>query len=468
MSRPCEAEHPLSPEQCRICWHYEHNPIYRHRWGGEPLNGHGAVQIVMTAHGIGDGVLMTTVAAGLQVAGRTVYFVCNETVAGFVSLFGGYSRLLTAAISNAHTYVPCTVAAERCTDRPRWMHYAEACGATPLLPEVKPLSSDVRTWAERYRGCAILCPGAAWPSRRWPPEKWKELAFLLVSAGIRAVIIDRTGGQEYGDMLIGLPPMKVAALMTVARCVVSNDSGMAHVAGMLRRPVVVINQDYKGEHIYGLYPGFRNVQGHFANISAADVFDSLPGARPRPLISPDRAIVLAAETRRASSLPGDMAELGVYRGGSAIVMAGAAPEKLLRLFDTFEGHPADDVFSEGHRKGEFATDVAEVRLALFSYRTAFHVGRFPATTIGLDDVRFCLVHLDADLYESTRDALAWFWPRIVPGGTVVLDDVGWERCPGVARALEESGLMPYVERSALHQGVLRKPDPSFRPVNRVD
>ncbi len=245
-------------------------------WGGEPLNGHGAVQIVMTAHGIGDGVLMTAVTAGLQAAGRTPYLVCNDTQAGFVALFGGYERLLTAALPNAHTYVPCTVTAERAIQKPRWMAYAEVCGTKAVLPPVNPLPADDLAWAERYRGCVVISPWSAGGNRLWDVGKWKRLAFLCVSAGARAIVIDRAGEENrnaaFGDTLLGLPPTRVAALMCAAACVVGCDSGMAHVAGMLRRPVIVLNQDYKGEHIYGLYPGFKNVQGRLSEIRPEDVF----------------------------------------------------------------------------------------------------------------------------------------------------------------------------------------------------
>ena len=48
-----------------------------------------------------------------------------------------------------------------------------------------------------------------------------------------------------------------------------------------------------------------------------------------------------------------------------------------------------------------------------------------------------LVHLDADLYESTKDCLAYFAPRIPPGGVIVLDDYDAPNCPGVRLAAEE-------------------------------
>lgn len=71
-------------------------------------------------------------------------------------------------------------------------------------------------------------------------------------------------------------------------------------------------------------------------------------------------------------------------------------------------------------------------------------------------MKFSFVHLDGDLYQTTADALDWFWPRMVPGGVIILDDVDWPKCPGVNRALEERGLLTHVERTAAQQGRLVK------------
>ncbi len=60
------------------------------------------------------------------------------------------------------------------------------------------------------------------------------------------------------------------------------------------------------------------------------------------------------------------------------------------------------------------------------------------------------------MYQTTADALDFFWPRMVEGGIIVLDDVDWPKCPGVNRALEERGLLAHVERAAAQQGRLVK------------
>lgn len=47
------------------------------------------------------------------------------------------------------------------------------------------------------------------------------------------------------------------------------------------------------------------------------------------------------------------------------------------------------------------------------------------------------MHLDVDIYESTRCALEFLDHRLVKGGVVVVDDYGFVTCPGVKRAVDE-------------------------------
>ncbi len=42
-----------------------------------------------------------------------------------------------------------------------------------------------------------------------------------------------------------------------------------------------------------------------------------------------------------------------------------------------------------------------------------------------------------DTEQATRDAIEFFWPRLVPGGKIVVDDYGWEPCAGVKKAVED-------------------------------
>ncbi len=130
---------------------------------------------------------------------------------------------------------------------------------------------------------------------------------------------------------------------------------------------------------------------------------------------------------------GDMAEAGVYRGGTAAVMLSASRRRL-HLFDTFEGLPhGEGQFEKGEWLGS-RTDV-ERNLGEWPGRVEFHPGLFPASAANLGDYRFSFVHLDLDLYDSTLAALEWFWPRLEPGGILLSHD--YPLAEGVVRAFHQ-------------------------------
>jgi O-methyltransferase len=172
-------------------------------------------------------------------------------------------------------------------------------------------------------------------------------------------------------------------------------------------------------------------------------------------VSDDRLAVLRDCTLATNGLPGDVAELGVFRGGTAKLIGHFAPGARLHLFDTFTGIPEDDAAPAGHhRRGDFPSDVEDVRRYLSNPNAIFRVGVFPATA-PRDGVRFRLVHIDGDILQTTEAALDWFGRRMVPGGIIVLDDFEWENCPGVATAVRERFAESRIEVRAKYQAVVR-------------
>ncbi|GJG86047.1 hypothetical protein tb265_12280 [Gemmatimonadetes bacterium T265] len=145
--------------------------------------------------------------------------------------------------------------------------------------------------------------------------------------------------------------------------------------------------------------------------------------------------------RHARSLPGAVAEVGVYRGGTAKMFAKVfAPSgKTVHLFDTFAGMPAVDPTKDFHHAGDFAdVSVDGVREYLQDCpNVRLYPGFFPATAGPIEDETFCFVHVDVDIYTSVRDCCRFFYPRLVTGGTIVFDDYGRGTCPGAKRAVDE-------------------------------
>jgi O-methyltransferase len=163
------------------------------------------------------------------------------------------------------------------------------------------------------------------------------------------------------------------------------------------------------------------------------------------LIEDAAAFEIMAYGRAALRLGGAMAEAGVFAGGTARLLCEIKGDTPLHLFDVFETlqslHDASDEASKPTRAAELRAHFRTwhsprewVDRLLSSYPAVhLHVGVFPETTRGLEDVRFSFAHLDFDLESSTTDALTIFHPRLVPGGIIVGDDYN---LPAIRRAFD--------------------------------
>lgn len=157
------------------------------------------------------------------------------------------------------------------------------------------------------------------------------------------------------------------------------------------------------------------------------------------------ALRLLAGELNDRNIPGDAAELGVYRGGFAALINSAFPRRTLRLFDTFTGFPSEDVQMEremglAHIKAEDFLD-ASVELVRermpFPETVKFYKGRFPESFSLCPDTDFAFVSIDADLYAPTAAALPLFWKRLNQGGIIMVHDYNSAQFPGAGRAVRE-------------------------------
>ena len=152
---------------------------------------------------------------------------------------------------------------------------------------------------------------------------------------------------------------------------------------------------------------------------------------------------LQVERLKSEEVPGSFAELGVYRGETAEVLHALDPGRKLHLFDTFAGFQKEDLahekaFGKNYRVGQFAdTRLETVQKKLSDPQYLFHPGYFPDTTARIPEGEsFALVHLDADLYWPTLQACHYFYPRLSPGGVLIVHD--YHHCwPGIQEAVDE-------------------------------
>lgn len=163
------------------------------------------------------------------------------------------------------------------------------------------------------------------------------------------------------------------------------------------------------------------------------------------VVSVDRKYLLwQLITQCARAVDGDAAECGVYRGGSAYVLARALREdgspRKLHLFDSFSGMPETSKDHDVHQEGDFGdAPLEQVKSYLCDYGSdvVFHPGFVPATFAGLEGLTFCFAHIDLDLHDAILDATAFIYPRMPRGGIIVYDDYGFPTCPGARKAVDD-------------------------------
>ena len=166
-------------------------------------------------------------------------------------------------------------------------------------------------------------------------------------------------------------------------------------------------------------------------------------AEPRTIVSPDRCYVIYTLLRQAISISGDVWECGVYKGGTAAMMAAVLNDthssKRLYLFDTFEGMPETNAEKDWNKKGDFSDTSVETVIDYVGHDNLCVVrkGIIPETFAGLESAKIALAHIDVDIYKSVLDCLHFIWPRLSTGGFIVFDDYGFPTCHGARVAVDE-------------------------------
>ncbi len=105
------------------------------------------------------------------------------------------------------------------------------------------------------------------------------------------------------------------------------------------------------------------------------------------------------------------------------------PSREFHLFDTFEGFQQKDLEDESGKAATYTalhfadTKLEKVKRYLGEHpEIVFHQGYFPESTKGLENEKFALVSLDADLHKPTEAGLEFFYPRLSPGGVILIHD----------------------------------------------
>lgn len=170
--------------------------------------------------------------------------------------------------------------------------------------------------------------------------------------------------------------------------------------------------------------------------------------------------------RQIIDLPGDIVELGVYRGASLMTWAnlleirnmgdrqkqvfgfdnftgfteispedGKEDPKVGKTLSGFDSDPFEDMLKDAisiYDKDRFIPYKARVVLVKGNIEKT--VPQFIEDNPGM---RISLLHFDCDIYKPTKVALEYFWPLVVPGGVVLFDEYGIRPWQGESNAVDE-------------------------------
>ena len=155
----------------------------------------------------------------------------------------------------------------------------------------------------------------------------------------------------------------------------------------------------------------------------------------------ERNHVLREFLEHALKLSGDVAEFGVYKGGTARLIADIMSNsgRKLHLYDTFEGSPKKSAKDTGNRKVFYQdVDMKELtdKFTMHNF-VAFHKGLLPQSINSEDFKELCFAHLHLNLYEGTKGTLDYIFRKMTEKGIILIEDYGIIECSGVRKAVDE-------------------------------
>jgi Macrocin-O-methyltransferase (TylF) len=153
-----------------------------------------------------------------------------------------------------------------------------------------------------------------------------------------------------------------------------------------------------------------------------------------------------------AGVPGDFIETGVWKGGTTIFMRGFlrahdVTDRKVYVADSFQGLPEPDLTQYPADQGldlhlwpNLSISLDEVRanfarFGLLDRQVEFVEGWFRDTLPPLRGHSWSVIRLDADMYESTIDALRNLYDGLAPGGWLIIDD--YQDIPACRRAVDD-------------------------------
>ena len=179
----------------------------------------------------------------------------------------------------------------------------------------------------------------------------------------------------------------------------------------------------------------------------------IPAASPDTASSANINVILDL-VDTVTEVEGDVAECGVFRGATLIPIARYVLEtgcgRRVFGFDSFQGFGEEvavdlalggkeDAFKRPRGFAETSYDLVWGKALKFGVDRCLEVipGFFRESLVRVADRRFAFVHLDCDIYASYKECLQFFYPRVAPGGVILLDEYDDPPWPGCNKAVDE-------------------------------
>ena len=145
------------------------------------------------------------------------------------------------------------------------------------------------------------------------------------------------------------------------------------------------------------------------------------------------------------NIQGDFAELGVWKGNTAAILAyfAAKADRKVYLFDTFEGFSQNDIKGVDSDKSsdlfrDTSIDIAKEVIGENSIVCDFVKGYFQESILDFHrSNNYAIISLDCDLYEPMKAGLDFFYPLVSKGGIFFLHDYSSMVWSGAQLAVDE-------------------------------
>jgi O-methyltransferase len=174
-----------------------------------------------------------------------------------------------------------------------------------------------------------------------------------------------------------------------------------------------------------------------------DFIKTYSAIKTNTLVDIYRCFELWQISRRLRNNMAGIIEVGVWRGGTATLLAKANNDSsTIYLCDTFEGVAKAGENDNQYKGGEHADTSIEIVTTLLSEQNLSNYkilkGIFPdENSEGIESEKFKICHIDVDVYQSAKDVFNWVWNKMIVGGVVVFDDYGFAACAGITQLVHE-------------------------------